>query len=301
MVFAVITSSAALDCTYGDVYDPATGKCQMCTVGYYSDEKSSAECKPMPAGTMGSDGICTDQEIDTDYWYGCTGYVQCKKAFYCPGGQPPVFCPAGSTTATTGAKSIEECNVCLSGYTLNGSACTACAKGTYKSGEGSGACQQCAGRTKYASSTGRSSCSSVSAGYYTTGCNGSGNACTGQSECGIGYYCTNGVRYSCGENETTTSTKSTSAGACVCKDGATRNDAGKCELSSQPCPYGFTTLRTSSGAVVKVYGDKTTTHAIAIQASSAPAPCYVKLQETSTPVAGAIHVTIDGKTYYAID
>ena len=44
------------------------------------------------------------------------------------------------------------------------------------------------GKTKY-SAAGASSCSTVSDGYYTTGCDSSNNKCTSQSRCRPKYFC----------------------------------------------------------------------------------------------------------------
>lgn len=98
----------------------------------------------------------------------------------------------------------ESCNA---GYqmtkngTYNGTpvfnnACTMCAAGTYKGTKGTGACAACVGRTKF-SAAGATGCSTVSSGYYTTGCNTSGNACTGQTQCTGATYCASGIQNSC--------------------------------------------------------------------------------------------------------
>ena len=62
-------------------------------------------------------------------------------------------------------------------------------------------CTACSGRTKY-SAAGASSCSDVGTGYFTTGCNSSGNNCTGQTQCSGATYCSSGVQYSCPTAET---------------------------------------------------------------------------------------------------
>ena len=74
-----------------------------------------------------------------------------------------------------------------------------CSAGTYKPGSGTQAsalCSACSGRTKY-SGAGAAYCSTVRSGYYTTGCNSSGNKCTGQSQCTGATYCTGGEQKSC--------------------------------------------------------------------------------------------------------
>ncbi len=54
----------------------------------------------------------------------------------------------------------------------------------------------CIGRTQY-SAPGATTCSTVDAGYYTTGCDADGNNCTGQSQCTGTTYCTDGVQHEC--------------------------------------------------------------------------------------------------------
>ena len=74
-----------------------------------------------------------------------------------------------------------------------------CPAGTYKAGKGtkaSASCSACTGRTKY-SGAGAAYCSTVRSGYYTTGCNSSGNKCTAQSQCTGATYCTGGEQKSC--------------------------------------------------------------------------------------------------------
>ncbi len=82
------------------------------------------------------------------------------------------------------------------------SAQTNCAAGTAKAARtkallsAADTCDACTGRTKY-SAAGAASCSDVTSGYYTTGCNTSNNNCTGQTQCEAGYYCASGVRNDC--------------------------------------------------------------------------------------------------------
>ena len=68
--------------------------------------------------------------------------------------------------------------------------------GTYSAGGTATSCSACTGRTKY-SAANASACSTVSTGYYTTGCNSSNNNCTGQSQCTSGTWCASGVQNQC--------------------------------------------------------------------------------------------------------
>ena len=100
----------------------------------------------------------------------------------------------------------QEAAECSAGTYLlaNSLECTTCPAGSYCPGgtyylneteiQGISACN---GRTQY-STEGSSSCSTVTSGYYTTGCDSSNNNCTGQSECTAGNYCVNGVSNACG-------------------------------------------------------------------------------------------------------
>ena len=115
-------------------------------------------------------------------------------------------CPASySTESTTSGTSIRRCYLSVrAGYVRNGTTgttLTRCAAGTYRAAHNayygsSYSCSTCSGRTKY-SAAGAGSCSTVNTGYYTTGCNTSGNACTGQTQCSGATYCTSGVQYNC--------------------------------------------------------------------------------------------------------
>ena len=85
--------------------------------------------------------------------------------------------------------------------TANASSATQCVAGTFKAAHtvnygGTSSCSACTGRTKY-SSANASACSTVSTGYYTTGCNSSNNNCTGQSQCTSGTWCASGVQKQC--------------------------------------------------------------------------------------------------------
>ena len=131
------------------------------------------------------------------------------------------------------------------GRYVSGTTCPACAAGTYQGTDGSTAtsCSACSGRTKY-SLAGASACSTVSAGYYTTGCDTSGNKCTNQSACGgNAYYCSGGVRnnvssgyYSTGGTETTRTGQSQCTGATYCSGGVKNN-----------CPTNYDDETTTAG------------------------------------------------------
>ena len=113
-------------------------------------------------------------------------------------------CPAGYRDgAAAAAENGCKMNVGGGKYlgTAKGTTLSNCAAGTYKAAHtvnygGTSSCSACTGRTKY-SSAGASACSTVSAGYYTTGCNSNNNNCTGQSQCTSGTWCASGVQNQC--------------------------------------------------------------------------------------------------------
>ena len=113
-------------------------------------------------------------------------------------------CPAGYRDgAAAAAKTDCKMNVAGGKYiaTADDATPTSCVAGTFKAAHvvaygSTSSCSACTGRTKY-SSAGASSCSTVSTGYYTTGCNASSNNCTGQSQCNSGTWCASGVQNQC--------------------------------------------------------------------------------------------------------
>ncbi len=145
---------------------------------------------------------------------GRTSCSPCTKGNYCPGGtfspsstqdQGLYDCPAGYKDASgIAVTSINKCFALFSGGYIaspGDETVTPCAKGSYKSttlvyyGDTS-TCNLCSGRTKYTSEEGATSCTTVEEGYFTTGCDTSGNGCTGRMACGnSSVYCTGGIKY----------------------------------------------------------------------------------------------------------
>ena len=121
------------------------------------------------------------------------------------------------------ASAQSGCKISVAGgkyiKTANSATQSTCAAGTYKAAHtvsygSTSSCSACTGRTKY-SAAGASACSTVSSGYYTTGCNTSNNNCTGQSQCTGATYCSSGVKNNCpsGYDDNTTAGK-TAASSC---------------------------------------------------------------------------------------
>ena len=151
------------------------------------------------------------------------GQVNCAgTGYYCPGGTNVYSgtygarlttggrtqCPAGyrDLVATASTTKEAQCTMNVAGGKYVKVAKESAASGTCAAGYAKAAhsvtygntssCSACTGRTKY-SSAGASSCSTVSTGYYTTGCNASSNNCTGQSQCTGATYCVSGVQNNC--------------------------------------------------------------------------------------------------------
>lgn len=115
----------------------------------------------------------------------------CDAGYYCAGGtysfstsaiQGRTACTAGTYNPNTGSSAVSACVPASAGYYVPSAAATSQTA--------------CTGRTKF-SAAGATECSTVSSGYYTTGCNTSGNACTGQTQCTGATYCASGIQNSC--------------------------------------------------------------------------------------------------------
>ena len=133
-------------------------------------------------------------------------------------------CPSAYPNSADGNEGgISKCYMSVSGgkyvATANATSVSTCAEGTYKAAHtvyygSTSSCSACTGRTKY-SAAGASACSIVGSGYYTTGCNTSGNNCTGQSQCTGATYCSGGVQNNCPSGYTANTTAGkTAASSC---------------------------------------------------------------------------------------
>lgn len=234
----------------------SSATCTQCGAGKYSAGGSATSCSTCANWTYSSAGAssctaCLDVESG---WTkasgtGWTSYASCKEtktgtaiSGYCTAG---VLTKAQSSASAWGSASITTALKAEAGAYVNGQTCSRCSAGTYQGTDGSTAtsCSACSGRTKY-SLAGASACSTVSAGYYTTGCDTSGNKCTNQSACGgNAYYCSDGVRnnvssgyYSTGGTETTRTGQSQCTGATYCSGGVKNN-----------CPTNYDDETTTAG------------------------------------------------------
>ena len=147
-----------------------------------------------------TDGTCTPSNCTK------TPAAVTAKAGYYDAGTSCSACPSAYPNSADGNEGgISKCYMSVSGgkyvATANATSVSTCAAGTYKAAHtvyygSTSSCSACTGRTKY-SAAGASACSTVGSGYYTTGCNTSGNNCTGQSQCTGATYCSSGVQNNC--------------------------------------------------------------------------------------------------------
>ncbi|KAK2180165.1 hypothetical protein NP493_454g00003 [Ridgeia piscesae] len=134
------------DCSSGFELDEETGNCVKCRQGFYKDQAKHFSCQPCPSGKTTSG---TGSTAESDCTLGnCTAGemfdgTDCKP---CPVGQYQdekyqtecKSCGSKMTTASTGAKSKEECkstDACVNGKdncatTANGGTCTSVGNGT---------------------------------------------------------------------------------------------------------------------------------------------------------------------------
>lgn len=247
--------------------------CKLCCNGTYAPEAGMSQCIDVPAGYYAVDRntiafygeyelcikiysikpgdypvtLSSSRECPTGR---CSFYrlEECYKGAYCPAATGAVDCPTGYTTAGTGAQSVSECNICMSGYEYkyydeyDYSVCNECPAGTYKPDDGNAPCIACTNKpdnSHYATTrnTGntRNNCAYTCDDGYYGATNTTSGTCT---ECGLGYWCSNGTRNTCGDGKTTTTQTATSSADCIdipkqttCEYGATKLHAGDLEYS----------------------------------------------------------------------
>ena len=165
-----------------------------------------------------TDGTCTPSNCTK------TPAAVTADAGYYDNGTSCSACPSAYPNSADGNEGgISKCYMSVSGgkyvATANATSPSTCAAGTYKAAHtvyygSTSSCSACTGRTKY-SEAGASACSTVGSGYYTTGCNTSGNNCTGQSQCTGATYCSSGVQNNCPSGYTANTTAGkTAASSC---------------------------------------------------------------------------------------
>ena len=136
-------------------------------------------------------------------WYDNATYTSGTQYYTAAGASARTWNKVANTTLYAGWK--VNSYTCTAGQYLKAGATScsscepghACAGGTYSYNASSAQGRvDCMGRTQF-SAAGAAKCSTVSTGYYTTGCNSSNNNCTGQSQCTSGTWCASGVQNQC--------------------------------------------------------------------------------------------------------
>ena len=180
------TISVALQAKPGAVVSGQT--CTQCSGAVWSAGGTATSCSACPTATSG---------WTRNSGTGWTAVTQCNQTKSVGGNCSAGVLKQNATNGTTwGASTIATALQAKPGYVVSGQTCTGCAAGTYSAGGTATSCSACTGRTKY-SAANASACSTVSTGYYTTGCNASNNNCTGQSQCNSGTWCASGVQNQC--------------------------------------------------------------------------------------------------------
>ena len=163
-------------------------KCDQCSGAVWSAGGTATSCSACPAQTSG---------WTRNSGTGWTAVTQCNQTKSVGGNCSAGVLKQNATSATAwGTTTISTPLQAKPGYIVSGQTCTGCVAGTYSAGGTATSCSACTGRTKY-SAANASACSTVSTGYYTTGCNSSNNNCTGQSQCTSGTWCASGVQNQC--------------------------------------------------------------------------------------------------------
>ncbi len=245
----------------------ANATCSQCNGAVWSAGGTATSCSGCPAQTSG---------WTRNSGAGWSAVTQCNQTKNVGGN-----CSAGvlrqNATSTTawGASTISTALQAKAGYIVNGQTCTGCSAGTYSAGGTATSCSACTTRAKY-SGANASACTNVSSGYYTTGCNTSGNNCTGQAQCTGATYCSGGVNNNCpGSYTANTTNGKTAATQCTINVGAgkhigTANSstisncaAGQYRAahtvnygstsSCSSCPSGYTSNAGSAGAETSCY------------------------------------------------
>ena len=190
--------SSAYSCTHGssstDGIEYYNGSCDApsstcdltvnsCKSGFYKSGNSCASCGDLGDGsyTMSANGNSSGSDA-------C--YKYCTRACTRP------TCPDDATCSYDDSLSTSGTQYYGGSCSAESSTCTmtvTCDPGYYK--DSSGTCIPCGGNAYYC--PGDNNRYSVGSGYYSTGCNTSGNNCTGQSQCTGATYCTGGVKNDC--------------------------------------------------------------------------------------------------------
>ncbi len=227
------------------------------------------------------------------------------------------------TKTITGCTSVTTATVTYSGTAWPATTYTVSANAGYVisgSGTASATCTGCSGRTKYSAGGSATSCSTVTSGYYTTGCNTSNNLCTGETKCGgNAYYCVDGVRkdvsggyYTTGGDANTRTGQSQCTGATYCSGGvqydcptnytanttAGKTAATECQISVSAKNYIKTAKDTTASACGT--GKYNPAHTVNYGSTSGCNTCPANYREGAAASAQAgCALKVDAGTYVA--
>ncbi|MBR3930095.1 MAG: hypothetical protein IKJ62_00745, partial [Alphaproteobacteria bacterium] len=270
----------------------STSSCATCSAGYYCPEGASSQSACTGRTKYSAAGASACSTVSSGYYTTncnssgnvCTGQSQCTGTTYCSGGIK-YDCPSGYTADTSNGKTAAtQCKISVSGgkylTTKNTTTTESCSAGYYKAAHtvaygSTSSCSACSGRTKY-SGTGASSCSTVSSGYYTDGCNSSGNACTKQIQCTGATYCSGGIQYNCPSGYTA----NTSSG---------KTAASQCTISVSGGKY-LTTKNTTTTASCSP-GYYKAAHTVAYGSTSSCSACSGRTKYSGTGASACSDVT----------
>jgi len=222
-----ITTVNAVSCGGGRWLD-GNGDCVLTPEGYYSPKCDNLKY----AASIGYYVSGTGKEVQTECSDGSytnsTGQSSCSTCsagYSCTGGTM-VACTAGNYSISP----FTSCITCTAGYRCAGSAdrvacvagtyqastgqstCTAATAGYYVSTAGATAQTACGGNTVYCPGTSQTGTTAVTSGYYSTG--GTATTRTGQSQCTAGNYCVSGVQTAASDGYYVSTAGATAQTAC---------------------------------------------------------------------------------------
>lgn len=201
------TSAAQTQCVAGSYSAAGASGCTACGAGKTSSAgaTSASACTSCTAITNLNTWASSSWNTNNTMSNLCT-VATCNGSSYKNGNACPT-CPSGySANTSTGKTAASQCQIKVAGgkyiAKANESAPSGtCAAGTAKAEHlvnygSTSSCDACTTRTKF-SAAGAAACSTVSGGYFTTGCNSSNNNCTGQTQCSGATWCSGGVQNNC--------------------------------------------------------------------------------------------------------
>jgi hypothetical protein len=169
----IALAPSCYDCPVGTIYSSASGTCEQCEIGFYSNMSGSWNCSACEAGRYSSaKGASVCLTCLSGTFSASAGSSFCDK---CAVGkfssqnasQECQLCPLGSIAPTNGSISCSLCG--LGRYSSsNGSiSCMDCPVGSFAAVNGSIHCQECFSG-KFSNSTGESTCINCTAGSFSS-------------------------------------------------------------------------------------------------------------------------------------